>query len=91
MKTSNNTNFLFLLVDQASNYIICKLFKTISVENVTNFLLDIHGIISLSNILVSDSGAENSQLLTDSLLALNIEHRRISPGASHQNNAESSI
>ena len=91
VKTASSTNYLFLMVDQASSFVICKLFPVISVQKVTDFLMDIHGVISLSNCLISDSGAEHSQLLTDSLLALNIEHKRISPGASHQNTAEPSI
>ena len=91
VKTNNITNYLFLVCDQASSFIICKLFNQISVQKVTDYLMDLHGIISLTNCIISDSGAEHSQLLTDSLMALGVQHKRISPGASHQNSAESSI
>ena len=82
---------MFLICDQASSYLIVKLFDTISVQKVTEFLLTLLGIISLTNCIVSDSGSENSQLLTYSLLALNIAHKCIAPGASYQNSAENSI
>ena len=91
LKTGNATHYLLLVCDQASSYLICKLFDCISVKLVTDFMLTIFSIISLTNCIISDSGSENSQLLTDSLLALGIRHKRISPGASSQNNAESSI
>ena len=91
VKMNKTTNYLFLVCDQASSFLTVKLFDFISVQKVTEFLMTLFGIISLTNCIVSDSGSENSQLLTDSLLALGIEHKRILPGASYQNSAESSI
>ena len=91
VKVLNVTFYLFLLVDQASSYLICKLFKEISVKSVTEFLLTLFGIITLNDCIISDSGAENSKTLSESLLSLGIRHKRIAPHASNQNSAESNI
>ena len=60
VKTNKTTHYLFLICDQASSYLIVKLFDSISVQKVTEFLLTLLGIISLTNCIVSDSGSENS-------------------------------
>ena len=91
LKVLNETFYLFLLVDQASSYVMCKLFEQISVKLVTEVLLTLFGIISLNECIISDSGPENSKVLSESLKSLGIKHKRVSPHASNQNNAESNI
>ena len=48
-------------------------------------------MIRLNECLVSDSGPENSEILSQSLQSLGIQNKRISPMASDQNNSESNI
>ena len=91
LKVGTVTFYLFLLVDQASSFIMCKLFDCISVKLVREFLLTLFGIISLTECIVSDSGPENTQILTESLQSLGIKHKKISPYNSNQNSAESNI
>ena len=91
LRTGDMTNYLFLVCDHASSYLICKLFDCISVKLVTDFMLKIFSIISLTNCIISDSESEHSKLLTESLLSLGVRHKRIAPGASDQNSCESSI
>ena len=91
LQVLQKTFYVFLLVDQASSYIITKLFESISVKNVRDYLLTLYGIIGLNECLISDSGPENSEILSKSLQSLGIKHKRISPFASDQNNSESNI
>ena len=85
------TFYLFLLLDQASSHLIAKLFKEISVNNVKEYLLSLFGIIGLNETLISDSGPENSEVLTSALETSGVRQKRISPGASDQNNSNSNI
>ena len=91
LKVGTITWYLFLIVDQASGFIMCKLFECISVKLVREFLLTLFGIISLTECVISDSGPENTQILTQSLQALGIRHKKISPYNSNANLAESNI
>ena len=91
IKIKEKTYFIFLLVDMASSYLIAKVFDTISVLNVKDYMLTLYSIIGLNNCLISDSGAENSKILTETLQQLGIKHKRISPLASDQNTTESNI
>ena len=85
------TYYVFLLVDLASSYVITKLFENISVKGVTEYMLTLYGIVGLNEFVVSDSGAENSEMLSKALQQLGIKHKKISPYASNQNSAESNI
>ena len=91
LKVQDQTFYLLLCVDQSSSYLVCILFQNISAENVREFLLTLFGIMSISSVLISDGGPENSKLVTNCLTNLGITHKRISPGASGQNSAESNI
>ena len=91
LNVCNITYYVFILCDQASSYLIVKLFDKISVQNVHDYLLTLYGIIGLNQCLVSDSGGENSELVSKCLQSLGIRHKRISPMASDQNTVESNI
>ena len=92
LNVGSDTFYICVMVDTASNFLMARIFDTLSLSNVTHFFLDMISFSGLPLVIISDRGGENKSMLTASCLAAGVNHLWTTPDASHQNSyAEQSI